>query len=43
MITTSTFLVGFHLAVGTAAAVFLAAAVPVVGVLITDRARRAAE
>lgn len=43
MIATRTFLAGFHLAVGTAAAVFLAAAVPVVGVLITDRARRAAE
>lgn len=43
LITTSTFLVGFHLAVGTAAAVFLVAALPVVGVLITDRARRAAE
>ena len=43
MIATRTFLAGFHLAVGTAAAVFLAAAVPVVGVLITDRARRAAK
>lgn len=43
LITTSTFLVGFHLAVGTAAAVFLVAALPVVGVLITDRARRAAK
>ena len=43
MIATRTFLAGFHLAVGTAAAMFLAAAVPVVGVLITDRARRAAE
>ena len=43
MIATRTFLAGFHLAVGTAAAVFLAAAVPVVGVLITDRARSTAE
>lgn len=38
MITTNTFLAGFHLAVGTAAAVFLAAAALVVGVLIADRA-----
>lgn len=43
MIATRTFLAGFHLAVGTAAAVFLAAAVPVVGVLITDHARSTAE